>query len=123
MTGPTGSPQGPFELDSGYRRYVDGRSREDGVGAFLAGRGIDVPVGASGDPQACSSPARYRRYDDRRPAQTPEGAQPGGAHERIHVELLVEHGVEVFCGTRTCCGTATVHVRCFEVLCMPWTAT
>ena len=37
-------PFQPFELDD-YLRFVDGRSREDGVRAFLAARGIELPAG------------------------------------------------------------------------------
>ncbi|GHD46171.1 beta-phosphoglucomutase family hydrolase [Mycetocola manganoxydans] len=39
----------PFDEDADYRRYVDGRQREDGVVAFLASRGVDVPVGDRDD--------------------------------------------------------------------------
>lgn len=33
-----------------YRRYVDGRPRYDGVAAFLASRGVDLPYGQPDDP-------------------------------------------------------------------------
>mgnify|MGYP002335823309 CR=1 FL=1 len=39
-----------FDPDDDYRRYVDGRSREDGVAAFLASRGITLDPGTPGDP-------------------------------------------------------------------------
>lgn len=35
-----GEQLAPFDADADYRRYVDGRSREDGVIAFFASRGI-----------------------------------------------------------------------------------
>ena len=35
----------PFDMDADYRRYVDGKLREDGVAAFLKSRGIEVPLG------------------------------------------------------------------------------
>ncbi|HEX2064144.1 MAG TPA: beta-phosphoglucomutase family hydrolase, partial [Acidimicrobiales bacterium] len=41
--------QAPFDADAEYRRYVDGRSREDGVTTFLAARGIAPPAGGPGD--------------------------------------------------------------------------
>jgi beta-phosphoglucomutase family hydrolase len=41
----------PFDADVDYRRYVDGRSREDGVATFLAARGIELPRGNPADPQ------------------------------------------------------------------------
>src|SRR5690606_5288150 len=39
----------PFDLDSDYRLYVDGRPRYDGVAAFLDARGIDLPRGSPDD--------------------------------------------------------------------------
>lgn len=38
-------PLAPFDPDLDYRRYVDGRAREDGVAAVLSSRGIDLAVG------------------------------------------------------------------------------
>jgi HAD superfamily hydrolase (TIGR01509 family) len=40
---------GPFTAED-YRRHVDGRRRVDGVRAFLASRGIELPGGAPSDP-------------------------------------------------------------------------
>ena len=39
----------PFEVATDYVRHVDGRRRLDGVRAFLASRGIDLPAGAPDD--------------------------------------------------------------------------
>ncbi|MFW6690665.1 HAD family hydrolase [Streptomyces sp. MAR4 CNX-425] len=40
----------PFDADSDYRDFVDGRPRADGVRCFLASRGIDLPDGSPDDP-------------------------------------------------------------------------
>lgn len=40
----------PFDPVEDYRRYVDGKSRLDGVAAFLASRGLRLPAGAPDDP-------------------------------------------------------------------------
>jgi beta-phosphoglucomutase family hydrolase len=45
----TGQPFIPFDSDADYRRYVDGKPRQDGVTAFLGSRGIDAPQGAPDD--------------------------------------------------------------------------
>lgn len=45
----TGVPFEPFTPED-YRRYVDGKRREDGVAAFLASRGIELPAGHADDP-------------------------------------------------------------------------
>ena len=45
----SGRPERPFDADD-YRRYVDGRQRDDGVASFLTSRGIDLPRGTAADP-------------------------------------------------------------------------
>ena len=40
----------PFDPAVEYRRYVDGRRREDGVRAVLAARGLQLPEGEPADP-------------------------------------------------------------------------
>ncbi len=40
----------PFDTVADYRRYVDGKSRYDGVRDFLASRGVDLPAGSPDDP-------------------------------------------------------------------------
>jgi beta-phosphoglucomutase family hydrolase len=43
----------PFDIDTDYRLYVDGKPRYDGVRDFLRSRGIQLPEGAPNDsPQA-----------------------------------------------------------------------
>jgi beta-phosphoglucomutase family hydrolase len=46
----TGEPFVAFDPAHDYRQYVDGRKREDGVRAFLASRGIELPEGGPDDP-------------------------------------------------------------------------
>lgn len=43
------TPFAPFDEIGDYDRYVDGRSRSDGVRTFLAARGIEVPQGRDSD--------------------------------------------------------------------------
>jgi beta-phosphoglucomutase family hydrolase len=45
-----GSPFEPFDSQRDYNEYIDGKLRYDGVRAFLASRGIELPEGAAGDP-------------------------------------------------------------------------
>lgn len=40
----------PFDIDTDYPRYVDGKLRQDGVRSFLASRGIELPEGDPDDP-------------------------------------------------------------------------
>jgi beta-phosphoglucomutase family hydrolase len=39
----------PFDVETDYRHYVDGKPRIAGALSFLAARSVDVPTGASGD--------------------------------------------------------------------------
>jgi beta-phosphoglucomutase family hydrolase len=41
----TSEPFRPFDMDTDYKQYVDGKPRYDGVRSFLASRGIILPKG------------------------------------------------------------------------------
>ena len=45
-----GEPFVPFEIETDYNRYVDGKPRYDGVTSFLDSRGIELPRGDRDDP-------------------------------------------------------------------------
>jgi alpha,alpha-trehalase len=45
-----GEHQEPFDIESDYRRYVDGKPRYEGAGSFLESRGISLPHGDPSDP-------------------------------------------------------------------------
>lgn len=68
-----------FDADTDYRRYVDGKPREDGVHDFLRARGIALPRGETDDPA------------DR---ETICGL--GKRKNAIFLQLLGQRGVEVF---------------------------
>ncbi|MFF7498041.1 HAD family hydrolase [Streptomyces lavendulae] len=51
----TGVRPRPFDAVREYRDLVDGRSRLDGVRAFLAARGIGLPPGTPEDPPGCAT--------------------------------------------------------------------
>jgi alpha,alpha-trehalase len=44
-----GAPCVPFDVETDYRRYVDGKPRSAGLRSFLAARGIELPAGAPSD--------------------------------------------------------------------------
>jgi beta-phosphoglucomutase family hydrolase len=73
----------PFDPDSDYPRYVDGRPRADGVRAFLASRGIELP---DGDP------------DDPPDATTVHGL--GNRKNELLLKAIDRDGVRVFAGSR-----------------------
>lgn len=40
----------PFDIDTDYKRYVDGKPRYEGVRSFLESRNIHLPIGSASDP-------------------------------------------------------------------------
>jgi len=46
----TGEPFIPFDINTDYKLYVDGKLRDEGVSSFLESRGITLPSGDAGDP-------------------------------------------------------------------------
>ncbi|BBX65484.1 hypothetical protein MSAS_46580 [Mycobacterium saskatchewanense] len=73
----------PFDPAADYRKYVDGKKREDGVRSFLQSRGIELPDGSPDDP------------DD---ADTVYGL--GNRKNEMFQKVLHDDGVEVFDGSR-----------------------
>jgi beta-phosphoglucomutase family hydrolase len=72
----------PFDSDSDYAEYVDGKPRADGVRSFLASRGIELPDGDPGDPPD---------------AETVAGL--GTRKNEIVLELIRNRGVEPYAGS------------------------
>lgn len=72
-------PFRPFDADSDYRRYVDGKPRYDGVVSFLESRGISLAFGDPGD------------QPDK---ETVCGL--GNRKNRYFTQHLAEHGVDVY---------------------------
>jgi len=69
----------PFDPETDYRRYVDGKPRIAGVQSFLGARGIDLPVGTPKDDAG---------------QRTAHGL--ACRKDRLFGELLARKGVQVF---------------------------
>ncbi|WP_314245190.1 HAD family hydrolase [Streptomyces kutzneri] len=76
---PAAGPPQAFDAVREYRDLVDGRSRLDGVRAFLAARHIDLPSGTPQDPPGCATVHAV-----------------AARKEQIFSEALRTHGVDVF---------------------------
>ena len=50
-----GEPFQPFDIDTDYKHYVDGKLRQDGVRGFLESRGIYLPFDNPDDPEDYAS--------------------------------------------------------------------
>src|SRR3712207_9152682 len=72
-----------FDPVEEYRRFVDGRSREDGVRAVLAARGIALPEG-----QATDGPDRRTGSGMGRRQQQIFAASPGGGRLPVFPSTL-----------------------------------
>ena len=79
----TGDEFVPFDAAADYRKYVDGKKREDGVRSFLESRGIELPEGSA---------------DDSGDAETIHGL--GNRKNDMFQQVLEKDGVEVFDGSR-----------------------
>ena len=75
----TGKQQAPFDIDSDYQIYVDGKPRYQGAKSFFDSRGIELPFGDPSDP-----PSR----------ETVCGL--GNRKNEIYRELVKTDGVGVF---------------------------
>lgn len=78
-----GPDEKPFDVDADYRTYVDGRPRYDGVAAFLASRGIELPWGDPSDPPGLGTVCAI-----------------GNQKNELFNTILAEGGAEVFPGSR-----------------------
>lgn len=78
-----GTPFVPFDPATDYRQYVDGKKREDGVGSFLASRGIRLPDGHPDDPSTVDTVHGLSRRKN----------------DMFH-QLLQDDGAQVFDGSR-----------------------
>jgi beta-phosphoglucomutase family hydrolase len=76
---PSGEPFVPFDIDADYSRYVDGKSRYDGVAAFLESRGIKLPLGGPEDGPAVQSVRAL-----------------GNLKDRYFLQHLEQHGVDSY---------------------------
>jgi beta-phosphoglucomutase family hydrolase len=69
----------PFDIDADYPRYVDGKSRYDGVTAFLKSREIELPLGTPEDGPDVQSVHTL-----------------GNLKDRYFLEHLEQHGVDPY---------------------------
>jgi beta-phosphoglucomutase family hydrolase len=75
----TGGPFVPFDIETDYVAYVDGRKRLDGTRGFLDARGIVLPDGSPSDPPG---------------AHTLQGLS--NAKNTLVLDLIAREGVQVF---------------------------
>jgi alpha,alpha-trehalase len=79
----SGDPFRPFEIETDYRLYVDGKPRYEGVRSFLEARGIDLPFGDTSDPPGDGTICAL-----------------GNSKNTLIAEVLATEGVDVYEGSR-----------------------
>ncbi len=95
----------PFDIDTDYRLYVDGRPRYEGVQQFLQSRKIDLPRGTSASPEMEESVCGLGNLKDRLVNQAIEAGRvqafPGSVK---FVHLMRERGLRtaVVTSSRNC---------------------
>jgi len=72
----------PFDIQDDHLRHVDGRSRQDGAAAFLAPRGLRLPVGSPDDAPGTDTVGAVAAYK-----------------EELFTARLRERGIEPYPGT------------------------
>ncbi len=85
----------PFDIDSDYRAYIDGKPRYDGVRSFLASRSIELAEGEASDPTTANTVTALGNRKNQLVAELIESGGvepfPGAVHL---VEALRERGVK-----------------------------
>lgn len=79
----TNAAMTPFDIDTDYRRYVDGKPRIAGAQGFLAARNIDLPAGTPADADTGAD-------------TTAHGL--AGRKDKYFVAILTREGVHAFPG-------------------------
>ena len=100
-----GEPFRPFDIDTDYRLYVDGRPRYEGVQQFLQSRNIELPRGTTASPETEESVCGLGNLKDRIVHQAIEAGRvqpfPGSVK---FVHLVHERGLRtaVVTSSRNC---------------------
>src|SRR5262245_13899760 len=116
----TGEASHPFDIDSDYRLYVDGKPRYDGVRDFLTSRVIELPVGSPNDPPQAETVAGLgnRKNDLVNRVIEDKGVEPyKGSVELIHQLRHQGFRIAVVTSSQNC--TAVLKAakldHCFDV--------
>ena len=91
-----GEPFVPFDSNSDYLQYVDGKPRYDGVASFLASRGIHIPFGHRDDPPTAETVTALGNRKDELFRKKVDEIGVEYDHEAVRfVQDLRSHGIRV----------------------------
>jgi HAD superfamily hydrolase (TIGR01509 family) len=91
-----GQPFVPFDANTDYLQYVDGKPRYDGVASFLASRGIHIPFGNPDDPPAAETITALGNRKDELFKKKVDEVGVDYDHEAVRfVQDLRAHGIRV----------------------------
>jgi beta-phosphoglucomutase-like phosphatase (HAD superfamily) len=86
----------PFDIETDYLDYVDGRPRDDGIRSFLAARGINLPEGSEHDPEDANT---VHALGERKTLQALQKAIDPAAGAEALLNKLREVGVRTAVGS------------------------
>ncbi len=95
----------PFDIETDYFVYVDGRPRYDGIRNFLSARGISLPEGSQHDPEDADTMYALGEHKARLFRQTLQNGIDPAAGSKTLLKKLREVGV------RTAVGSSSKHTR------------
>lgn len=91
-----GVPFVPFDSQSDYLKFVDGKSRYDGVASLLASRGIQIPFGHADDPPTSETITALGNRKDELFKKKVDEVGVDYDHEAVRlVQDLRTHGIRV----------------------------
>jgi HAD superfamily hydrolase (TIGR01509 family) len=91
-----GEPFKPFDVETDYRDYVDGKPRYDGVVSFLASRHIEIPYGSPSDPPEAETACALGNRKDELFVKKVQEVGIDVDHDAIRfVRELRQHGVRI----------------------------
>jgi beta-phosphoglucomutase family hydrolase len=104
----------PFDIETDYLDFVDGRPRDDGIRSFLAARGINLPEGSEHDPEDANTVHALGERKTRLFLQALKmGIDPAAGAEAL-LKKLRQAGIRTAVGSSSKNTTAILHAAGLE---------
>ena len=104
----------PFDIETDYLNYVDGRPRYDGVRSFLAARSITLPEGSEHDPEGANSVHALGERKTRLFRQALQKGIASAAGAEALLNKLREVGIRTAVGSSSKNASAILHAAGLE---------
>jgi HAD superfamily hydrolase (TIGR01509 family) len=104
----------PFDIETDYLDYVDGRPRDDGIRSFLAARGINLPEGSEHGPEDANTVHALGKRKTRLFLQALQKSIDPAAGAEALLKKLREVGVRTAVGSSSKNTSAILHAAGLE---------